>query len=122
MPSAPRESTVLPFDTKQFLSPREPGMTPKNGAVALEIGKRLRRQRRHLGVTLSEIGRRAGVTHQQVQRFECGETQISAAMVWRLAEALGVSVHYLFGETATPRPDAEPSERRHRPAPPTAAG
>ena len=110
MPFAPPPSSpavaVLPFDRGRLAALR--GAAALNRAqsfVALEIGQRLRRRRRHLGATLTEIARRAGVSYQQVQRFECGETQISAAMVWRLAEALSVSVPYLFGETTTPEPE-----------------
>lgn len=88
----------------------EVGMSRAHALVTLEIGARIRRRRRSLGATLTEIGRRAGISYQQLQRFECGETQISAAMVWRLAEALGVSVHHLFGETTAPEPG--PSEGR----------
>ena len=101
---------MLPFDRGRLAALR--GAAALNRAqsfVALEIGQRLRRRRRQLGATLTEIARRAGVSYQQVQRFECGETQISAAMVWRLAEALGVTVPYLFGETTAPEPEPEPN-------------
>ena len=81
-------------------------MSRAHALVTLENGARIRRRRRSLGATLTEIGRRAGISYQQLQRFESGETQISAAMVWRLAEALGVSVHHLFGETTAPEPGA----------------
>lgn len=123
MPFAPTPfsltAAVLPFDRRRLAALRgEAAVNPAQSVMALEIGKRLRRRRRQLGATLTEIGRRAGVSYQQVQRFECGETQISAAMVWRLAEALGVSVHYLFGETTTPEPG--PSDDRPGSAPPEA--
>ncbi|WP_394760553.1 helix-turn-helix domain-containing protein [Phenylobacterium sp.] len=118
-PATPPPSTVLPFDRKRFeLGAFEPAMSQAGDAVARAIGKRIRRRRRELGATLAEIARRAGVSYQQVQRFECGETQISAAMVWKLAAALGVGVHDLFGEDGPAGPS--PSGKTHRSAPPAA--
>jgi DNA-binding XRE family transcriptional regulator len=65
--------------------------------ISLTIGRRLRQRRRELCATQKEIGRRAGVSYQQVQRYETGALRISAAMIWKLANALDVSVPYLFG-------------------------
>jgi len=100
----------------------EATVSPADQAVALEIGRRLRRRRRHMGATLSEIGRRAGVSYQQLQRLECGETQISAAMVWRLAGALGVTVDDLFGEPPAPTPNTAAANDDSRGPQPPAAG
>jgi DNA-binding XRE family transcriptional regulator len=65
--------------------------------IGLTIGRRLRQRRREIAATQKEIGRRAGVSYQQIQRFEAGAVRISAAMIWKLAGALDVSVPYLFG-------------------------
>ena len=110
-PPSPPTAAVLPFDRRRLAALRgAAAMSRAQSVVVLEIGQRIRTRRRSLGATLTEIGRRAGISYQQVQRFECGETQISAAMVWRLAEALGVSVHHLFGEATAPEPG--PSDDR----------
>jgi DNA-binding XRE family transcriptional regulator len=65
--------------------------------IGVAVGRRLRERRRELSVTQKEVGRRAGVSYQQVQRYETGALRISAAMIWKLAIALDVSVPYLFG-------------------------
>jgi DNA-binding XRE family transcriptional regulator len=65
--------------------------------ISLTIGRRLRQRRREICATQKEIGQRAGVTYQQVQRYEAGAQRISAAMIWKLAGALGVGIPYLFG-------------------------
>jgi DNA-binding XRE family transcriptional regulator len=75
-----------------------PYRTPLDAeAIGIAIGRRLRARRRELSVTQKEVGRRAGVSYQQVQRYETGAMRISAAMIWKLAIALDVSVPYLFG-------------------------
>lgn len=65
--------------------------------IGLTIGRRIRERRREIAASQKEIGRRAGVSYQQIQRFESGAMRISAAMIWKLANALDVSVPYLFG-------------------------
>ena len=65
--------------------------------ICQTIGRRLRQRRREIGATQKEIGRRAGVSYQQVQRYEGGAQRISAAMIWKLAGALDIGIPYLFG-------------------------
>jgi DNA-binding XRE family transcriptional regulator len=75
-----------------------PYRTPLDAeAIGIAIGRRLRARRRELGVTQKEVGRRAGVSYQQVQRYETGALRISAAMIWKLSIALDVGVPELFG-------------------------
>lgn len=62
------------------------------------LGRILRRRRRVLGLTQTAVGRRCGVTFQQIQKYECGAASVSASRLWRLAEALEVNVVYFFGE------------------------
>jgi DNA-binding XRE family transcriptional regulator len=74
-----------------------PGARLQAEEIGLAIGRRLRQRRRELGATQKEIGRRTGISYQQIQRFENGALRLSAAMLWKLAVALDVSVTYLFG-------------------------
>lgn len=67
-------------------------------AVNLTIGKRLRARRRMLNLTQAQLGDRVGVRFQQIQKYEVAANQISAARLWQLAEALGVSPGYFFPE------------------------
>jgi DNA-binding XRE family transcriptional regulator len=75
-----------------------PYRTPLNAEdIGIAIGRRLRQRRRELRLTQKELGQRAGISYQQVQRYENGALRISAAMVWKLSIALDVSVPHLFG-------------------------
>jgi transcriptional regulator with XRE-family HTH domain len=60
------------------------------------LGQRLRQRRRHLGLTQGDLARDEGVQFQQIQKYECGATAISASRLWRLAASLGVPVSYFF--------------------------
>lgn len=64
--------------------------------VDLHIAKRLRDRRRRLGLTQLQIGTRVGVRFQQIQKYECAANRVSAARLWRLAEALEVTTSYFF--------------------------
>ena len=64
--------------------------------IDLHLGKRLRRRRRLLGLTQQQLAAIVGVRFQQIQKYECGANRISAARLWRLAEALEVTVGYFY--------------------------
>lgn len=64
--------------------------------IDLHLAKRLFHRRRELNLTQRQLGQLCGVTFQQVQKYECGANRISASMIWRLAGALEVPVHYFY--------------------------
>jgi transcriptional regulator with XRE-family HTH domain len=66
------------------------------GAVDEQMGKRLRFRRRALGMTLGQLAPLIGVRLQQIHKYECGESRMSAVRVWELAHALRVPVNYFF--------------------------
>lgn len=55
------------------------------------IGSNLRSVRTHRRMSLEELGRRLGVTYQQIQKYETGKNRMSAATLHRAAETLGCS-------------------------------
>jgi transcriptional regulator with XRE-family HTH domain len=69
---------------------------------------RLRLRRRLLDLTQTELASVCGVSFQQIQKYESGSNHISAAMLWRLAGALGVNTQYFYeglaryGEASAP--------------------
>ena len=64
--------------------------------IALHIGRQIRRSRRLLRWSQGDVGRWVGVTFQQIQKYECGASRISAVCLWRMAEALEVPIGYFF--------------------------
>jgi transcriptional regulator with XRE-family HTH domain len=71
-------------------------MEPATDHVDIHIGRRLRRRRRLLGLTQQQLAGSCGVRFQQIQKYECGANRISAARLWRVAEALQVPVSYFY--------------------------
>ena len=65
-----------------------------------QIGKKLNRRRKLLGLTQADLARALSVGFQQIHKYECGINKISAATLWKMAEALEVHPDYFFGGTA----------------------
>lgn len=64
--------------------------------VNYAIGRRLRRRRRLMGMTQTELAKKLGVQFQQVQKYECSAARISAARLYQVAAALKAPVSYFF--------------------------
>lgn len=63
------------------------------------IGRRIRKRRKALGLSLAALGAVLGVTYQQVQKYEAGSNRISAAQLVSLAETLDVPSGYFLERT-----------------------
>jgi transcriptional regulator with XRE-family HTH domain len=67
----------------------EPPQGPEPHALDVHLGRRLRAMRRQAGLSLQQMAAEVGVAFQQLQKYETGANRMSAAMVYRLAHALG---------------------------------
>ncbi|HYD65752.1 helix-turn-helix transcriptional regulator [Azospirillum sp.] len=72
--------------------------------VDAHVGGRLRLRRTLLGLSQTELGRRVGLTFQQIQKYEHGANGIAASRLWQLADILDVPVSFFFDDM----PDAAP--------------
>jgi transcriptional regulator with XRE-family HTH domain len=75
------------------------------------LGGRLRQVRTARGMSVRELARRAGCSASLVSQVERGVTAPSAGVVYSLANELGISLDFLFGEDditsgEPPRPPA----------------
>lgn len=73
-------------------------------AIDRHIAGRVRIRRKEVGMSQQELGRRLGVTFQQIQKYENGANRISAGRLYATAHHLGVNVAYFF-EDAPPIED-----------------
>ena len=82
--------------------------TPEDAA----IGRTVRALRLDRGLSQSDLGREAGVTFQQLQKYEKGANRVSAARLARIAAALNVPVTAFYrrghGKRAEARADGLP--------------
>lgn len=71
----------------------------------LFIGRAIKRRRKMLGMTQSQLGERVGCRFQQIQKYECGANKVSAARLGVIATALQVDMNFFYPENTQPRTD-----------------
>lgn len=81
--------------------------TDRDLAFDRQVGCRIRAARIAAGMTQPDLARQAGVTFQQVQKYENGANRVAASRLGAIAHALGVPPSALLdtGAPAPPRPD-----------------
>src|ERR1700742_157630 len=67
--------------------------------VDIAVGARLRLLRKMRGMSQQALAEAAGVTFQQIQKYERGSNRVSASMLSRIAKALQTPVAEMFGES-----------------------
>jgi transcriptional regulator with XRE-family HTH domain len=73
------------------------------GSLDVHFGEKLRARRLMMvpKVSQDDLGGALGITFQQIQKYERGRNRMSAALMVRIAEVLGVNVQYFFEELPT---------------------
>ena len=66
--------------------------------VDVAVGARIRLLRKLRGLSQQALAESAGVTFQQIQKYERGANRVSASMLSRIAAALDAPVAEMFGE------------------------
>jgi transcriptional regulator with XRE-family HTH domain len=66
------------------------------------IGKLIRSRRIELGLSQQALGKKLGITFQQVQKYERGDNQLSVARLLQMCDALTVAVAYFLDGKSEP--------------------
>lgn len=66
--------------------------------IDLSIGRRIRRRRKLMGMTQGDLAAVLGLQFQQIQKYECAASRISASRLHLLAAALKVPISYFLSE------------------------
>jgi transcriptional regulator with XRE-family HTH domain len=70
--------------------------------VDVHVGGRVRALRKHAKLSLCALAERAGVTYQQLQKYETGANRISSSTAFALAQALEVAVASFYEGLPSP--------------------
>jgi transcriptional regulator with XRE-family HTH domain len=62
----------------------------------ISVGARIRKRRKALGLSQSELGAAAGLCHQQIVQYEAGQNRVHPAEMVVFAKALDAPVSYFF--------------------------
>jgi len=71
-------------------------MLKKKITMSRDIGERLKKRRRELGISQEELAETLDVTYQQVQRYENGTNKLNVENIQLIAGVLSVPVSYFF--------------------------
>lgn len=61
-----------------------------------EIGERIKKRRKELGISQEKLAEGLNITYQQVQRYENGTNQLNTEKLQVIANILDVPVSYFF--------------------------
>lgn len=64
--------------------------------IDIFLGKKLRDFRERVGWTLTELGERVGVSHQQIHKYENADSKISASMIFKFAQVFETNPNSFF--------------------------
>ena len=78
-------------------------MTEEN-KIDVVIGKKLRQLRNMKGVSQNALASDAGITFQQVQKYEKGVNRIGSSRLFDISQALTVPVSFFFDEYGDSNP------------------
>ena len=80
--------------SKRRAAPRKNPRSPTE--VDKQVGRNVRRYRKELHMTLNELADQLGISQQQIQKYETGDSRISASMILAISEVLNVGIEDLF--------------------------
>src|SRR5580658_10658668 len=86
-------------------------MRTKGGGNPIDVlvGSRIRRFRKGRKMSQAQLGKKLGVTFQQVQKYENGKNRVGASWLQMISTALDVPVGQFFADDAgTSRTSAKP--------------
>ncbi len=64
--------------------------------VDVHVGGRVRDRRTLIGMSQTELGKRIGLTFQQIQKYEKGMNRIAASRLWVISLVLGRPISWFF--------------------------
>lgn len=67
-----------------------------NHHIDLHIGEKIKSRRHTLGMSQKDLGKKIGVTFQQIQKYEKGTNKIVASKLFALAKQMEVQISYFF--------------------------
>ena len=80
--------------------------------IDILVGQNIRICRLQKALSQGELGRRIGVTFQQVQKYEKGANRVGASRLTQIADVLGVPIPTLFdGAPTAAQTSTEPTAR-----------
>lgn len=62
----------------------------------LHVGLKVRKARKAMDMSQTELGNQLGVSFQQIQKYEKGSNRIGSGRLWEISRVLQVPIDYFF--------------------------
>jgi transcriptional regulator with XRE-family HTH domain len=82
--------------------------------IDVQVGKRIRMRRLFLRMSQRALANDLGLTFQQLQKYETGANRVSASRLSAVADILGVSIAFFFGDLPLNNKSETPKECKSR--------
>jgi transcriptional regulator with XRE-family HTH domain len=89
---------------------REPASPREPTTLDADIGSRVRQRRLAINMSQSDLGKKLGVSFQQIQKYELGLNRISAARLYEICKTLKAPL-----SSMSPKKEPSPSYGSTRP-------
>jgi two-component system response regulator len=67
------------------------------------VGQKIKERRKSLGMTQADLAEMLGLSHQQVQRYETGESTLAVSRAIEIATILNVKMNYFYDDAPLAR-------------------
>jgi transcriptional regulator with XRE-family HTH domain len=69
----------------------------------VELGRRIRARRLECGLSQTQLGKRLGVSFQQVQKYEIGANNVSSGRLEQICDLFEVPITFFYGSNGVKR-------------------
>ncbi len=76
----------------------------------ISIGKKIRFQRKMMGISQKQLGYHLGVTFQQIQKYEKGFNRVGAGRLQEIADIFDVPISFFYANLSTTENASYPSD------------
>ncbi|WP_273791590.1 helix-turn-helix transcriptional regulator [Bartonella sp. CM31XJBT] len=69
----------------------------------VSVGKKIRYRRKYMGISQTELGKKLGVSFQQIQKYENGSNRVGAGRLQEIADILDVPISFFYTDISQKR-------------------
>ncbi len=69
----------------------------------VSVGEKIRYRRKYMGISQTELGKKLGVSFQQIQKYENGSNRVGAGRLQEIANILDVHISFFYTDISQKR-------------------
>ncbi|WP_208438685.1 helix-turn-helix domain-containing protein [Bartonella grahamii] len=69
----------------------------------ISVGKKIRCRRKYMGISQEKLGKKIGVSFQQIQKYENGSNRVGAGRLQEIANILDVDISFFYTDISEKR-------------------